>query len=189
MSLGISGHLSPVHNVESKNVVFSPFRILSSCHHSSGGPKHWNPGTTDILQLPRSPKPQSKVLPHRGLEHRLAWGVPLCWDRVWIPAGLQPPGTSVCARTHKWDAGLWSKPLLFIQFSMPLAKFLVMTPIWASLKNSNPSHSNLFPSWLNFKVQRGKDNDSIFGKKAGIQWVSKRMRWFSCLDANLSLLH
>ena len=140
-----------MHGVEFRHVLFFPFRILSGGHHSSWRPKHRNPGAAGFLQLPRSSKPQSKVLPHRGLEHRLAWGVPLRWDHVWIPALFQPPGTSVRARAHEWDAGLWSKPLLCIQFSVLLATFISMTALWASLKNSNPSSSKVFPGrarWL-----------------------------------------
>lgn len=113
-----------------------PLRILSGCHRPTGRPQHRGPGASDILQLPRRPKPQSQVLPHGGLEHRLARGVRLRGDGVWVPAHLQPPRTPVRAGTHQWDPGLWSKPLLFIQFSVPLVEFIVMTPIWASLKKS-----------------------------------------------------
>lgn len=189
MSRSIFSPVSPVCNMENSTVLFFPFRILSSSHHSSGGSKHWDRGAAALLQLPCGQKPGAEVLPHGGLEHRLAWGVPLCWDRVWIPAGLQPPRTSVCTRTHQRDTGRWSKLLLFVYCSVHLAVFIVTAPLWASLKNSCPSSSDFFPNKLHCKVQRGRDSISILGTRAGVQWVSKRMHRFSNLDACLSALH
>lgn len=79
---------SPISSVKLRNILRFPFRILSCGHHPSRGPKHRGPGAAAFFQLSCCSKPQSEILPHRGLEHRLAWRLHLRRDHVWIPAFL-----------------------------------------------------------------------------------------------------